>query len=230
MKTNKLFMRGVLAAILIVLGAANVMAQVTPPDEDFEVTQNKDGKTLTISGYKGSAKNIIIPETLYGLPVTVIGGSAFYEKDLTSVVIPDGVITIGNRAFSNNKLASVTFGKSVTTIDGDNSSGGAFSNNQLTSVTIPDSVTTIRLYAFSNNPLTSVTLGKGLTIIQHGAFGGNTLTTITIAKDVLPTGDRYNNPGINTGAGFEENFVNFYIGQKRTPGTYIKNGPIWSKK
>ena len=34
---------------------------IVPPEEDFWVLQNKDGITLTISSYKGSARNIIIP-------------------------------------------------------------------------------------------------------------------------------------------------------------------------
>jgi hypothetical protein len=51
-------------------------------------------------------------------------------------------------------------------------------------------------------------------------FDGNPLTSITVTKDFSSIGD----------AGFEKNFINFYESQKRTPGTYVKNGPIWSKK
>ncbi|MFP3091277.1 leucine-rich repeat domain-containing protein [Treponema sp. TIM-1] len=271
-----------------------VSQPVTPPDEDFEVIQNSDGKTLTISKYKGSFTNIIIPAKLYGLPVTVIGEGAFKGKGLTNVIIPEGVITIasgsmgssrgwiyseafadneltsvtipnsvtriGDLAFYENKLTSVTIGNSVTTIGdhvfvgnqltsvvipdsvtsiGDDAfssnkltslalgnrvatiGNGAFQSNQLTSITIPDSVTSIGLNAFLDNRLTSVTLGRGIRVIRVGAFKNNQLTSITIKKD------KYE---IQTGAGFEQNFVNFYESQGRTPGTYVKNGPIWRKQ
>ncbi|MBE6356270.1 MAG: hypothetical protein E7058_04055, partial [Lentisphaerae bacterium] len=62
------------------------------------------------------------------------------DKNITSIVIPDGVTTIGNRAFDDcRSLTSVTIPDSVTTI-GDSAFSGCTS---LTSVTIPDSVTTI---------------------------------------------------------------------------------------
>jgi hypothetical protein len=294
---------------------------VIPPDEEFEVTQNKDGKTLTISGYKGSATNIIIPATLYGLPVTVIGNDAFARKGLTGVVIPDSVTTIGvrafrenqltsvilgnkvtvieasafadnklnsvtipnsvtslegfknnqltsiilgnsvaiigedafrnnqltsitipdsvitieNGAFYNNKLTSLILGKRVTTIKGVNNynysyAKGAFANNQLASLTIPDSVTTIGGQTFEGNKLTSLTLGRGLNSIEYyafrNAFNNDQLSSITIAKDVRKNGN--DDAGLNTG--FPEGFINFYESQGRKPGTYVKNGPIWSKK
>jgi hypothetical protein len=175
--------------------AAGAFAQVqpvTPRDVDFEVTQNKDGVTLTITDYKGSAKNITIPQTLYGLPVTVIGKEAFMKKGLTGVVIPEGVIAIEDGEYSNgivgafagNQLTGVTIPNSVTTI-GDN----AFYSNKLTGVTIPDSVTRIGGQAFYSNQLTGVILGKGLTEIGWRAFSVNKLTSVTIPNNVTTIGD-----------------------------------------
>ncbi len=49
-------------------------------------------------------KDIIIPETYNGLPVTEIGEKAFYGcETITSVYIPECVISIGNKAFSDCK-------------------------------------------------------------------------------------------------------------------------------
>jgi hypothetical protein len=355
---------------------------VTPPDEDFVIVQNRDGETVTITGYKGSARNIIIPKTLYGLPVIAIANEAFLSKGLTNVVIPgsvitigvwafalnpltdltledgittigsrafsgsnaniingslevsprhngprnkltsitipDSVVTIGDSAFNSNQLTSLTLGNGITTIGdgvfsnnqltnviipdsvttiGNGAFSGnkltsltlgngitfigvnAFENNQLTSLTIPGSVTTIRggafrgnkltsliipdsvttiggavnRYsvdgstgiggsgpgAFSNNQLTSIILGRGLNVIHRDTFSGNQLTRITIAKDVPARSvsaviDYFDNsitaPGIGTDAGFEQNFINFYESQGRSPGTYVKNGPIWQKQ
>ncbi len=76
---------------------------------------------------------------------TSIGERAFeYCTSLTSITIPDSVITIGEIAFYGCSLTTVTIGNSVTTI-GDR----AFSRcSSLTSITIPDKVTSIGMQAF----------------------------------------------------------------------------------
>jgi len=62
--------------------------------------------------YNGSGGAITIPSTINGRPVTAIGEKAFSGKQLTSVVIPDSVTSIGSNAFDNS-LTSVTIGNNV---------------------------------------------------------------------------------------------------------------------
>ncbi len=109
----------------------------------FAYTTN-DG-TITITGYPGSGGNVIIPETIDGLPVTSIGFWAFSDCNLTNITIPDSVINIGSYAFYGcSDLTNVTIGTSVISIG-----SSAFSTcYSLTSITIPDSVTSIEGYAF----------------------------------------------------------------------------------
>jgi hypothetical protein len=189
-KTTKEFYmkKKLLAAVLtaLVLGAA-AYAQ---SEEDFEVKQNKDN-TLTITGYKGTAKELVIPGTLYRLRVTVIGEGAFSRKGLTSVVIPDTIVTIAdaeywppdpiNGAFSGNVLTKVTLGKGLKTI-GDYAFNG---NKQLAEIVIPDSVTRIGKRAFSYCGLTRITFGKGLKEIKEEAFAGNQIRVLTIPNGVV---------------------------------------------
>ena len=97
----------------------------------------------------------------YTNKLKILGFGAFFRNQLTSVIIPDGVTTIGAEAFSNNQLTNVTIPNSVTTIG-----EYAFYENQLASVTIPNSVTTIRESAFykdstSNPNLTMITNQTG---------------------------------------------------------------------
>lgn len=75
-----------------------------------------------------------------------IGHLAFYGcSNLTSVTIPNSVVTIGDQAFGLcSGLASVTIGESVETIG----SEAFFFCTSLVSVTIPASVTTIGSDAF----------------------------------------------------------------------------------
>jgi hypothetical protein len=61
-------------------------------------------------------RELVIPATLWGEPVTAIGNNAFAGKQLSSVIIPDSVITIGNNAFANNYMRSVVIGRGVTSI------------------------------------------------------------------------------------------------------------------
>ncbi|MEP5617510.1 MAG: leucine-rich repeat protein, partial [Flavobacteriaceae bacterium] len=116
--------------------------------------------------------------------VTSIGDNAFEENQLTSITIPDGVTSIGDNAFRGNQLTSVTIPDGVTTIE-----DGVFNNNQLTSVTIPDGVTSIGDRAFFRNELTSVTIPDGVTSIGDNAFEENQLTSITIPDGVTSIGD-----------------------------------------
>ena len=98
----------------------------------------------------------------------------------TSVVIPSGVTSIGDRAFfSCSGLTRVTIPNSVTSI-GDYAFGWC---SGLTYVTIPNSVTNIGEYAFfSCDRLTSVTIPASATIIGEGVFGAcDNLISLTVA-------------------------------------------------
>lgn len=77
--------------------------------EDFTYDISESGITLT--GYTGGAKNLIIPQQISGNMVVGIGENAFSgSMELTSVVIPESVLYMGNNAFSNCiHLISVRF-------------------------------------------------------------------------------------------------------------------------
>ena len=103
-----------------------------------------------------------------------------YRSDIKSVVIVNGVTTIGYGAFmACSNLATVTFdGNSQPIIFNQY----AFCGCGFTSVTIPSNVTSIGDFTFSGCPnLTEVNIGKGVTSIEHHAFNScPKLTTITV--------------------------------------------------
>ena len=113
--------------------------------------------------------------------------SPWEKTKVNSVVILDGVASIGNYAFYNcSGLISITIPNSVTSIG-----EYAFSYcTGLTSITIPDSVTSIGNYAFSwCSSLTSITIPGSVTSIGYGAFYGcSSLTNITIPDSVTSIG------------------------------------------
>lgn len=120
--------------------------------------------------------------------VTKIGVRAFSGASLlTSVIIPNSVITIADEAFYQcSDLTSLDIPNSVTTIG-----SGAFLTCSFTSVVIPNSVTTIGEAAFYGcSDLTTITLPNTITTIQRSTFQGcYQLTSITIPNSVNTIGE-----------------------------------------
>ena len=122
-------------------------------------------------------------------------------SEITDLVIPNSVTSIGNRAFSGcSGLTSVNIPNSVTSI-GD----AAFQDcSGLTSITIPNSVTSIGSYAFDNcSGLTSVhitdieawcniSFGSGnsnpLYYAHHLYMNGSEITDLVIPNSVTSIG------------------------------------------
>ena len=149
--------------------------------------------------------DVVIPNEIDGKKVVEISANAFSGKALTSIFMPNTIISIGKYAFSVNQLTEVTIPSSVTSIgygafmsnqltsltilDGVTSIGyGAFMSNQLTSLIIPNSVTSIGEYAFFRNQLTEVTIPSSVTSIGDNAFSSNQLTSLTILDGVTSIG------------------------------------------
>jgi protein required for attachment to host cells len=165
-------------ALLLAI-AFTAFAQQYTSEKDFKTKRAPDGKSVIITSYTGKDTDVRLPLQINKRPVTAIGNEAFVNKQLTSVTIPDGVTTIGSGAFKNNQLTSVTIPDSVTSV-GDE----AFRDNRLTSITIPVSVTFIGSRAFMNNQLTSVAIPNSVTYIGNNAFAYNQLTSVTIPDSV----------------------------------------------
>ena len=160
---------------------------------NFKYTYTAGSGTCTIeSNYKNSSTlsgEITIPSsvTISGATYTVIGitaassysSGAFYScDDMTSVIIPDTVKTIGAYAFYYcNRLDSVDLGNGVTTIE-----AYAFCQESFKEIIIPDSVTSIGARAFDSCSLNSITLGSGITTIGSSAFSGcYSLSKVTVS-------------------------------------------------
>ena len=160
------------------------------------LTWNLTGGVLTISGtgamndYSGTSApwysysyRISIKSVIVENGVTSIGNHAFYKcSNLTSVTIPNSVTSIGEYAFSYcTGLTSVTIPNSVKSIR-----EYAFNYcTGLTSITIPNSVKSIREDAFyCCRGLTSVTIPNSVTSIGEYAFWGcSGLTSFNVASD-----------------------------------------------
>jgi len=180
----------------------------TPNSEsDFEVTITSDGRGVRITNYIGKDKDVIIPPTIQGLPVRIIGGFSGYRNRIDSVIIPEGVTTISAFCFSLGRtgtVESVNIPSTVTSI-GDNAFEGC---KNLGTIVLPKGlknlgeevfessgiyvfpdwpkgITTIPKGTFSNTALTNVVIPNGVTTIGIGAFKGcKSLTSVTLPATI----------------------------------------------
>ena len=116
-----------------------------------------NGEECYLVGYKGSIKNLVLPESYAGKKYA-IGDFAFhFNYDLKSIIISDGVTSIGDYAFDGcYNLSNVTIGNNVASIG-----KSAFWSCNIKSIVIPQSVVSIGRNAFYNcDELTSVTFEK----------------------------------------------------------------------
>ena len=160
-------------------------------DQGLTYTLNNDG-TATVSGCDRTVTSIKIPSNVESngqtYTVTSIGNRAFANCYITSVDIPDSVISIDSYAFAScHSLTSVTIPGSITSIGG-YAFGGCSS---LTEVTIPDSVTVIDSGTFIEcTDLTSVDIPDGVTSIGGNAFSEcYSLTSVDIPDSVTSIGN-----------------------------------------
>lgn len=163
-----------------------------------------------VTGYEGSATDVIISEEYNGVPVQVIDSEAFANTGITSVIIPVSVTTIGDDAFSGcNGLTGITIPASVTTIGAaafagcEHLAAVTFAEDSklvtmddyafygcvgLTDIAVPASVTTIGYETFCGcSGLETVTFAENsrLTMIDYSAFAQcASLASITIPASV----------------------------------------------
>ena len=203
-----------------------------PASEGLDMVLISEGE-YTVSGIGTCTDTeILIPTTYNDLPVVSVEASAFLNNTaITSVVLPDGITSIGENAFNGcESLTSVTFGKNSQL----SSIGpGAFNYcYSLKSITIPESVTNIGSDAFYYcYGLRSVTFGENsqLTSIGEGAFNWcESLESITIPASITSIGEWafvecyrlvevWNLSKLNITAGSEDNgYVGYYAKRVET--------------
>jgi hypothetical protein len=150
---------------------------------DFEV-QISDANKVTITGYKGTARDIVIPEQLFNMPVEGISPGAFREKNLTSVRLPATLTRIEDACFALNALTAIEIPAGVTYIG-----MNAFAGNRIASLTIPDSVTYIGHSAFLGNRITTLTIPGSIKVLGSGVFHSNPIATLVLNRGLLVLGD-----------------------------------------
>jgi hypothetical protein len=158
----------------------------TTDESFFDFTLLEDG-TYSVSVKKDASdlpKNVGIPESYEGKPITVIAEAAFEgNKMLLGVRIPDTVTTIGYAAFYDcAKLTNIQMGSKVVLLERF-AFGGC---STLAEIVLPDSIEKISAYAFSDcSYIKKLTLPKNLKFIGNSAFANCKMLTSVKANGRL---------------------------------------------
>lgn len=136
------------------------------PASDFAYT-TENGE-VTITDYTGTREHVLIPSEIGGFPVTALADKAFYEKHVTTVVVPDSVTEIGDLCFSgDNYLVSLTLPDGLAEL----SYGALESCYSLMDFELPKGLKTIGAGALQSIfYLTHLTIPAGVTDIEQMNF------------------------------------------------------------
>lgn len=150
------------------------------PSENLHYEPLEDGTGYAVSLGACSDKNIVVPAYLLGRPVVAVQEQGFSELDgvetnggkIESVWLPDGILTVGTRAFYGcGKLNQIVLPNTLVSI-GENAFRDCLS---LTKINAPTGLVTIGDSAFSGcSALVTPPLGEKLETVGQFAFRGCT--------------------------------------------------------
>ena len=141
-----------------------------------------NGKQIQIRTYIGEGGLMVIPAEIDGVPVTHIGEEAFRgNKTITGVVLPDGLLVIGNTAFYTRTLTgTVTLPPSLRVADYE-----SFLLTNVTGVYVLSENCTIGRRAFENTPAEFLYIREGCKVAldqNSFAYSGEMLYAVIPAS------------------------------------------------
>lgn len=169
-----------LKTLLFILLACSALSAAAYDYYDGQFYYNLDSQSLTasITNDKGSysanayAGDIVVPETVevegVVYTVTSIGRRAFYgSSKVTSIELPSTITSIGQYAFSETSITSITIPESISMLD----KFTCLNCPKLADVNLPSGLTTIEMACFSQCPsLRLINLPRHLGYLGEEAF------------------------------------------------------------
>ena len=180
MKICRKFVVLLLLALVLLLSVFGCSAK-SSPIEDFEY-EIEDGNVI-ITEYIGVDRKIIIPSKIEGRPVSTIGEYAFSEYDLTSITFPKTVTCIEEFAFSDCVcLEKIVFSNGLEEI-GRYAFDGC---DSIKKIDLPETVKIISEFAFAHcESLEDVKLPSNLEQMRNSCFYScESLKTLHIPDNV----------------------------------------------
>lgn len=165
--------------------------------------------TLTSIGEYAFEKTNLKKVDLSNTHITSLPNGSFYNcQQLNDVKLPIALTDIGERAFYQSTITSITFPSSLQKID-----AWAFQHTQLTNVVIPTKTGHIGDGAFSDNANLKTVVVNGLEcyLAVYAFANCPNLTDVYITSDKEPNAERYgypfqNNPTVHVVPNYLETF------------------------
>ena len=142
-----------------------------------------DGEGALLTNYSGTSGDVVIPDTVDGHPVVAVGAHMFaYNEAVRSVMLPEGIRSIGNMAFFKCiHLHDIVIPEGVTMID-ECCFGGC---TELSEVQLPASLEEVGRFGFlACTNLEEISFGDELKAIGPGAFQ----MCASLSKVSIPSG------------------------------------------
>ena len=180
MKNIRIFTFFILISLVFCLSPADSFAADSFSSGPIHYTVDSSGNA-TITEYDSGEENVVIPESIDGYPVVAIGPRAFYEDTVIKTVsLPEGLITISERAFDScSNIEQLNIPSTVRTLG-----TSSFTHLKITELTLPEGMTEIPYHCFAYcNKLTDVHLPSTLKKIGgYGFFDCSSLTNIDLPE------------------------------------------------
>lgn len=187
----------------VAAAATDDSSEVTDTETSYTYTvydvSDESGETkqkANITGYVGSETDLTIPAKVGQYDVGSIGDEAFKENaDITSVVISEGIDTIGYQAFYGcTSLESVTIPSTITTwtssISTNYNNSAFYGCTGLTNLTLTEGLTILGQQAFYNcSSIESLTVPSTIKTFENSVFMMCTgLTDLTLKEGIEEIG------------------------------------------
>ena len=159
----------------------------TDPEKYLSFSLLEDG-TYTVDGYMDrKTRDLVIPATYQGVPVTQISENAFYEEPywnpfrnaVKTLTIEDGIKYIGDGAFTYCAFERVSLPDSIELV------GANAFEEVFASFPLPKNIKEIGVCAFLDSGLYGDLDLDGITC-GTGAFRGTKITSVSLSYESVP--------------------------------------------
>ena len=190
MKKLKIFLTMTAVVFSVMLCCSVNVFALTEGDWEFQLLDNE----VNITGYNGSGGDVVVPETIYGRPVTKANFNHYrsgehigkvvsikfpgsikviedisYCRNLKTVVLSEGTEKLSSDAFYQcDSLENINFPSTLKVVGKEAFKGC----EKLKDIDFPEGLAEINSSAFNNTGLTNVDLSKTSAKIGSGAFYG----------------------------------------------------------